>query len=390
MKDAVDWDLAVRRAGSLAKAGPPVDATGLRALVASLRSSAVDAPAYVADVTGLDAAAATAADGSVLVVDRPRWAEAATGTFRSMAGDELPAPRLPGAARVAGEQLGWVLALLSTRILGQFDPYAAASGASSPPGRLLLVAPNILSVQRHLDADAEDFHLWVCLHEQTHAVQFAAAPWLTDYLRDSFTSILRSQARGANGSANDDDGADVGVDDAPEPELPIDSDGAIGATVSDTGAPDAAAPDAGGNVFQRILSTVTRPGAVPGILEAILPAEQRAVLERSVAVMALLEGHADVVMDAVGPRAIPTVRQIRAGFEKRRDERTLSTLLLRRVLGMDAKLAQYRDGAAFVRGVVAEVGHEGLNRVWEGPDNLPRPEEIADPAAWVARVAGAD
>ncbi|ROR96163.1 putative hydrolase/coenzyme F420 biosynthesis associated uncharacterized protein [Salana multivorans] len=366
MKDAVDWDLAVRRAGGLAKAGPPVDATGLRALVASLRSAAVDAPSYVAEVTGLDDAAATAADGTVLVVDRPRWAEAATGTFRAMAGDDLPEPRIPGAARVAGEQLGWALALLSTRILGQFDPYAPASGPGTPPGRLLLVAPNVLGIQRQMDADAEDFHLWVCLHEQTHAVQFAAAPWLADHLRGTLTSVLRSQI-GRPGEDADEatvvDAGTAGVDEpATEPE----------------------------SVLQRVLGSLTRPGSLPGLLEAVLPPEQRAELERAVAIMSLLEGHADVVMDAVGPRAIPSVRQIRASFEKRRDDRTLSTVLLRRVLGMDAKLAQYRDGAAFVRGVVDAVGHPGLNHVWERPEHLPRPEEIADPAAWVARVVGAD
>lgn len=349
MKEAIDWDAAVRRAGRLAKAGPPVDATGLSSLVASLRSAATDAPAYVADVTGLAAAAETAADGSVLVVDRARWAEAAAATFRAMTGDELPASRLPGASRVAGEQLGWALALLSTRILGQFDPYAPAA-FDSPPGRLLLVAPNVLTVQRQLDADPEDFHLWVCLHEQTHAVQFAAAPWLADHLRASLASILHAQLAGDEEGEDDDDGG----------------------------------------AFQRLLSAVTNPGALPGLLEAVLPPAQRAELEQTVAIMALLEGHADVVMDAVGPRAIPSVRQIRAGFEKRRDQATLTTLVLRRVLGLDAKLAQYRDGAAFVRGVVAEVGHSGLNRVWEEPANLPLPEEIAQPAAWVARVARAD
>lgn len=379
MKDAVDWDLAVRRAGGLAKAGPPVDATGLRALVASLRSAAVDAPSYVAEVTGLDDAAATAADGTVLVVDRPRWAEAATGTFRAMAGDDLPEPRIPGAARVAGEQLGWALALLSTRILGQFDPYAPASGPGTPPGRLLLVAPNVLGIQRQMDADAEDFHLWVCLHEQTHAVQFAAAPWLADHLRGTLTSVLRSQI-GRPGEDADEESVEesVGVDE-PATEATTPADG-----------PDGPEPREPESVLQRVLGSLTRPGSLPGLLEAVLPPEQRAELERAVAIMSLLEGHADVVMDAVGPRAIPSVRQIRASFEKRRDDRTLSTVLLRRVLGMDAKLAQYRDGAAFVRGVVDAVGHAGLNRVWERPEHLPRPEEIADPAAWVARVVGAD
>ena len=45
--------------------------------------------------------------------------------------------------------------------------------------------------------------------------------------------------------------------------------------------------------------------------------------------------------------------------------------LLRRVLGLDAKMAQYRDGAAFVRAVVDKAGMPGFNVVWEQPEHLP-------------------
>jgi putative hydrolase len=104
--------------------------------------------------------------------------------------------------------------------------------------------------------------------------------------------------------------------------------------------------------------------------------------------MTLLEGHADVVMDAVGPEVIRSLRRIRAKFEARRDSRRPMDLLLRRVLGLDAKVAQYRTGAAFVRSVVDAVGHEGLNAVWSGPESLPSAAEIREPAAWVRRVHG--
>lgn len=365
---AVDWEHAARRAAGVVKAGPPIDRPGLEALVGSLRSSAVDAPAYVADVTGLTEAAERAADGRVLVVDRARWSAAAADTFRAMAGEALPTPRVPGAARVAGEQLGWALGLLSTRILGQYDPYVG-------DGRLLLVAPNVLAVQRQLDADAADFHLWVCLHEQTHAVQFAAAPWLGDHLVGVLQDVLRSQLGG------DDDGEHDG-------EHGLVPNGADSAEPHDDDQADAAGGGLAGLLSR--LTGATRSGTpeVPGLLAAILPREQQEQLTAAIAVMSLLEGHADVVMDEVGPRAIPTVRSIREAFERRRDERTLSTLVMRRLLGMDAKLLQYRNGAAFVRGVREQVGHAGLNAVWSGPEALPTPAEIADPAAWVTRVHG--
>lgn len=378
MNDAIDWNHAAVRAAQVTKAGPPVDRPGLRALVGSLHASAADAPGYVADITGLTQAAQIAAEGSVLVVDRPRWSQAVTETFRAMVGDSLPEPRMPGAAVMMGEQLGWVLSLLSTRVLGQFDPYVSSAPGT---GRLLLVAPNILTVQRQLDADPDDFHLWVCLHEQTHAVQFAAAPWLAPHLSESLQSVVRAQAAGLD--RDEDSMAGIGEGEAPAGSQDV---GVLPGTDEASG---------GEPVLARLLNamrTAATPdapeGQVPGVLSAVLPEEQRGVLAQAIATMSLLEGHADVVMDEVGPRAVPTVRSIRESFEKRRDERTLSTLVLRRLLGLDAKLLQYRHGAQFVRAVREQVGHSGLNAVWIGAENLPTPEEIAEPDLWVRRVHG--
>jgi coenzyme F420 biosynthesis associated uncharacterized protein len=102
--------------------------------------------------------------------------------------------------------------------------------------------------------------------------------------------------------------------------------------------------------------------------------------------MSLLEGHADVVMDGVGPRVIPTVAEIRRSFDQRRKGVGTLDRVLRRLLGLDAKMAQYRDGAAFVRHVVGKVGMAEFNAVWDRPENLPSKTEISDPAAWVSRV----
>ncbi|MCW2757478.1 MAG: coenzyme biosynthesis-associated protein, partial [Nocardioidaceae bacterium] len=105
-------------------------------------------------------------------------------------------------------------------------------------------------------------------------------------------------------------------------------------------------------------------------------------------VMSLLEGHADVVMDGVGPEVIPSVDQIRAKFTERRKGVGTLDRLVRRLLGLDQKMAQYRDGAVFVRAAVDKVGMDGFNAVWAGPENLPTKSEILDPASWLARVHG--
>jgi coenzyme F420 biosynthesis associated uncharacterized protein len=260
-------------------------------------------------------------------------------------------PTTPAARLVGAAEVGALLAALSTRVLGQFDPYAG-----NPPGRLLLVAPNVLSAERSLDVDARDFRLWVCLHEQTHALQFAAAPWLGEHIQGRVGTLLHDVTERSVGLAR---------------------------------APLRQKIAAFGRTALGVVTGVIRGGDA-SLLDGVLMPEQRRELAEITAVMALVEGHADVMMDAVGPRVVRSLRTIRARFDRRREGEgsTLTDLLLRRVLGMDAKLAQYRDGAAFVRAVEKQVGRDGLNAVWASPDSLPTAGEIMDARAWVRRVHG--
>ncbi|MGW6130117.1 zinc-dependent metalloprotease [Cellulomonas sp. NPDC055163] len=354
----VDWDVAARLAGRLATPGPRATRDEAAALVEGLRSAAAAAPEHVARITGL-----TPADGrapaTVHVVDRPAWARVNTRLMSSMTRD-VPVPRpVPGAARLAAAtQVGAVLALLSGKVLGQFDPFTA--DVQAPGGRLLLVAPNVLQAERAMRLDPADFRLWVCLHEQTHALQFAAAPWLADHLRARSGTLLA----GLSGDAGRAHGRGDGAPDDDGPTLL--------------------------DLLQGVAGALGGPDDGRGILD-LLPADQRALVDEVGAVMALLEGHADVAMDAVGRSVVPSVRRIRARFEARRDAGARSRgpeRVVRRLLGLDAKLAQYRDGAAFVRTVRAAVGTDGLNAVWAAPEHLPSAREIAEPGAWVRRVHG--
>jgi len=209
----------------------------------------------------------------------------------------------------------------------------------------LLVAPYLLQVQRDLDLDAADFRAWVCLHEETHRVQFTAVPWLREHL------IAGSRA--------------LVVDLAPDPDR-------LQELVKGVGA--------------RLREAVSEGGL--GLADLLTTPEQRAELAQLTAVMSLLEGHADVVMDDVGPAHVPSVAVIRERFERRRDGVGLLDKVLRRLLGLEAKMRQYRDGARFVRAVQDQVGVDGFNAVWTAPDTLPSPAEIADPGAWVRRIHG--
>lgn len=357
----VDWDLAARTATRLVRPGPLVSPAEAGRVVELVREAAAESPPHVARVSQLLVPAGPPAR----VVERGAWARANVASFASLlspvvdeALDERRArtPRgslrgLGVARRVTGVQLGSLLALLSSRVLGQYD----ALGEGPGTGDLLVVAPNVLAVQRELGLDLRDFARWVCLHEETHRVQFAAAPWLADHLRERARALSGDVLRGPGAGAERVAGALRGLRSA--------VDGARGGAAG------------------------TRTGS--GLLDLATTAEQRRSLAEVTAVMALLEGHADVVMDDVGPAVVPTVATIRRRFTARRgSSRGLLDAVLRHGLGLEAKLRQYADGARFVRGVVAEVGTGGFNAVWSSPAALPRPEEVADPASWVRRVHG--
>ncbi|MBF5081842.1 coenzyme F420 biosynthesis protein [Quadrisphaera sp. INWT6] len=355
----VDWDLAARTAVRLARPGPRVSPEEARRVVEVVRSAAAASPPHVARVSQLLVPAGPPAR----VVERGAWARTNVASFASLLSPVMTealaqrssrsrrsaagARGLGVGRRVTGLQLGSLLGLLSSRVLGQYD----ALGEGPGTGDLLVVAPNVLAVQRELGVDLRDFALWVCLHEETHRVQFAAAPWLADH--------LRSRARALSGDL-------------------LGSPGASGERLASAVRGLREAVSGGGG---------QRSGA--GLLDLATTADQRRALAEVTAVMALLEGHADVVMDEVGPSVVPTVATIRRRFTARRgSSRGLLDTALRHGLGLEAKLRQYADGARFVRGVVREVGTAGLNAVWSSPAALPRPEEVADPVAWVRRVHG--
>ncbi|CAI9400425.1 hypothetical protein HIDPHFAB_00400 [Nocardioides sp. T2.26MG-1] len=338
----VDWDLAVSLGSRIAGDGPTVDRDTAAAVVAELRADADRSTGLVRDYTGMVAAERTA---PVLVVERAGWVAANADGFATVLApvvDKLSSRKgtptgltLAIGSRVTGAEVGALLGFLAGKVLGQFDPFHA------PTGRLLLVAPNIVHVERELGVDPHDFRLWVCLHEETHRVQFTATPWLADHLLGEMHSLAES----------------------------LEPSGLLDEGLSRITGAIKSARDGGGS-----------------LIDMISTPEQKEIVDRVTGVMSLLEGHADVVMDGVGPGVIPSVAHIRKKFNRRRQGVGVLDRVLRRVLGLDAKMAQYRDGAKFVRAVVDKAGMTDFNAVWERPDNLPSKAEIADPQAWITRV----
>ncbi|WP_154604753.1 MULTISPECIES: zinc-dependent metalloprotease [Arthrobacter] len=364
----VNWELAAKTAAALAPAGPALSGREISSAVENLRLMAEKSVPHVHEISKLQAAR-DLRDSEVLVVDRASWAKANTQSFavmmdpvmRAIAAKQAESNKganktaSAGAANlsatVTGAQLGTALAFLSSKVLGQYDPFAALAGPTATPGgRLLLVAPNIITVERDLKVEPADFRLWVCLHEQTHRVQFAAAPWLRHHMLAEIEKLG-------------------------------------GLLVGDSE-----------NLGERLLQAAKQMGAKKGIastektpsrggvLDLLQDPAQKAALSHVTAVMSLLEGHANVVMDGVDARIVPSVRTIRQRFNNRGKDRGVLEKFIRNLLGLDAKMRQYSDGAKFVRETVSMVGMDGFNQVWTQEQNLPTEPEIHHARLWVERM----
>jgi coenzyme F420 biosynthesis associated uncharacterized protein len=335
---AVDWGFAATVGQWLARPGPPSTDYTRRQAIENLSAAAKAAEPPVRDVTGLDTGAVVP---EARIVDRPGWIKAAAESMRVMTGG-TDKPRGPISGRITGAQTGAVLAFVASGILGQYDPF-------NDNGTLLLVYPNVIAVERQLRLEPADFRLWVCLHEVTHRVQFTANPWLSGYM---------SQALGVLTTDGNDDITQVV--------------GRLAELVRGRGDASHSDPNSAG---------------ILGLLRAVQSEPQREALDQLLVLGTLLEGHADHVMDAVGPVVVPSVAAIRARFDERRHRKQPPLQrLLRALLGIDAKLSQYTRGKAFVDHVVERVGMARFNTVWASPDTLPRPIEIENPQQWIDRV----
>jgi coenzyme F420 biosynthesis associated uncharacterized protein len=311
--------------------------------VAELRALARYAVDPVRERTGLDAGDAP----SAVVVDRPSWLDSnvhglrmVLDPFLTQSASGQPAVLTEISAQAAAVQMAGVLAFASAKVLGQYEVFTPAG-----EGRLLLVVPNIVAAERKLEVDHRDFRLWVCLHEETHRVQFGAVAWLRDYMISLIYEFLE---------------------------------------LSPTSS--AQTLERFRAVLAAVLAAVRNVGG-PSVMDAVQSPGQRLIFDRVTALMTLLEGHADYVMDDVGPDVVPSVALIRARFQERRGDPGGVDGMVGRVLGLDVKRRQYSEGRRFVSDVIEAVGQAGFNRVWRGPDSLPTRAEILNPTAWTRRVA---
>ena len=344
----VDWSLArqvARLAAGSGDEGPPQ---------ADVVSLCVEMEEHVAGYTGLSPATRVP---PAELVGRGDWASvnldslgrlldpvAARLEQRLEFAGPLAGALKAGAAATLAAEAGLVIGYVSQRVLGQYE--VSLLGGDAPP-RLLFVAPNLRKAVRELKVDPDPFHRWVCAHELTHVYQFQGVEWLREHLggmvRQYLTSVEVRIDRGAAGGL---------------PSMPD-----LGKLVENF-----------------------RDGGLAALVQT---KEQRALMGRMQAAMAVIEGYSEHVMDAIAAEAIPGHEGLRAAMDARRRSRSAPERLIEGLLGLDMKMRQYEQGKVFCDAVVAEAGMDALNRVWIAPSSLPTPVELDEPLAWLTRVGPA-
>jgi coenzyme F420 biosynthesis associated uncharacterized protein len=288
------------------------------------------------------------------VIDRLEWVDLNLATFQQLFGrvEEILAEAQTGpdsAGRalsrivnrsIGSQQLGFLMAFLARKVLGQYDVSLLAAGPATR-GRLNFVEQNIVASAGTLRVPLDEFRTFIALHEATHAFEFEAYPWL----RDHFAAL-------------------------------------VGESVEQF------ATDSGGLLGRLRDAVAAGPGAKGHWLERMMSPEQLGSFRRTQALMSLLEGYSNHVMHAAGERLLPGFAQLHERFERRNERRGTVERAIMRITGLDLKMEQYLAGERFVKAVIAARDRAFLNRVWESADQLPSLEEIADPQRWVTRIEG--
>lgn len=344
----LDRVLTRRIANAVANGGRSTPRAASTVLPGDLAAICDDARQRVVAYTGLVAATALPPPEAV---ERSTWIAAnveSMGAMLDPLGERvtgglgiLSGPLRAAAGAIVSAEAGALTGYLSQRVLGQYE-FVLIDPASRP--RLLFVAPNIGQAAERLDADLEELLTWIAFHEVTHAVQFAGVPWLRPHVAGLLGELMAS--------------LEVEVD----PRV----------LLRDPSVTD---------VRERVDALREE-----GIVAALAGPERREMLARLQCVMAVIEGHAEHVMDVVGEIVLPSLSELRLALDRRRRERSPLLALLERLIGFDAKLRQYELGKTFCDTVVAHGGPAALHRVFAGPQQLPTPIELKDPVAWVERV----
>lgn len=355
--DPIDWSVAERVGIAVANRSlPEIDRRTRERLESDFAAVTSEAEELVTAATGL---ASLAGPARAEVTDRAGWIRANINSFRRLLtplferGERegpgllgrLPEPFARAGRAAAGAELGVLLGWMSTRVLGQYD-LLFTEGADTAGDVVYYVGPNVVMLERRHGFPPRDFRLWIAVHELTHRAQFTGVPWM----REHFLSLV-------------DKGVSIA---APEPKALTDA-------------------------LKRMAGEIRagrNPMAESGLVGVLATPEQQQVLRSIQALMSLLEGHGDITMNRAASDRIPGAKRFADTLQARRESASGVSRLLQQLVGLEAKLRQYKEGERFVEAVEATGGHALLSLVWEDASYLPTLDEVRDPPRWIARVGG--
>jgi coenzyme F420 biosynthesis associated uncharacterized protein len=341
----IDWILAEKIAGYVAGRGDAAAPT------ADLNALALESERRVTAYTGLAPSQPLPPPEGI---GRREWVQTNIKAMRGLldpvldrAGEGLgplrPAVAL-GLGLVVTTEVGVVLGYLAQRVLGQYELVLLDEGVDSNPPRLLFVMPNLGAAVQAFGAQEDEFMTWVALHEVTHALQFSGVPWLHGHVAGLVRELLKT--------------AELRIDTPRKLRFPS------------------------GAEIKRVARALRK-----GDLISIFASQgERDTLDRVQAVMAVIEGHAEHVMDAVAPDLLPSLPKLRAALDRRRQSQSGLSRVLAKLLGLEMKMRQYEQGKFFCDAIVRGAGTAALVRVFSEPEALPTLAEISEPSSWLRRV----
>ena len=324
----VDWD-DVRRAANARLERPQLDARALAAAASGYRTLADRLEKPLLNFVGPLPKGASLPRFEAL--DREGWIDLNLAILRRAVDPVLESGRMPNSLVVevgragVNRYVGYMLAFLGRRVLGQYDPQLMSAEPMGGEG-LYLVETNVEEWQRHANLPDEDLRRWLILHEMTHAWQFAAHAWLRPHMEESMRVLISSVTGKGPG--------------------------------------------------------VARFAAFAGVL----PAQWR-VMRQVQGTMSVIEGYSNLVMNQLGSKLLPGFELLERAYRERSSGKSALEVLIWKLTGLDLKLQQYQRGEAFCRTIYDNHGMSVLNRVWDGPDSMPTLRELSNPAAWHRRVS---
>ena len=356
--ELMDWDrvqdIAIRTSGK----SPAISPWTSQKLQAGYEAMVRQVEDPIADYTG---SRLPDTDTSVSVMGRREWIEANVANFRDMfepveqmyrelgRNNAVIVPGLSQLSQLAvSSQIGLLVGYLSRRVLGQYD-MSVLGREPMPSGKLYFVQQNIEGIENELRLPVDEFRIWIVLHETTHAHEFEVHPWVRDYmnntLRDYLDSVLDEVRRAASG-------------------------GGHAATA----------------VVGRMIDNL-RTGR--SLLESVMSPRQQQYMNQLQALMCLMEGYSNHIMNKVGKRVMPHFNDIQSRVNSRQKDQSQIEKLFLKLTGLSMKMEQYKLGEKFVDLVVERRGIYFANRAFDGPENLPTMREILDPESWIARMESA-